>query len=184
MSPVVEQAQYLGFHIAGEEYAVDILGVREIIEYDTVTSVPRTPPHIRGVINLRGSVAPVVDLAVKFGLPATPVTKRTCIVVVEVDLDGKPTIMGVLVDSVSQVIDLAPGDIAAPPSFGTQVHVDYLRGMGQSDGKKFVLILDIDRVLSAEEILAASEVVAAQGAPPARDGPSPDVPGAEGRLQV
>ncbi|HKC12424.1 MAG TPA: chemotaxis protein CheW, partial [Vicinamibacteria bacterium] len=106
-----EQAQYLGFYIAGEEYAIGILRVREILEYDTVTKVPTTPPSIRGVINLRGSVVPVVDLAVKFGLPESVVSKRTCIVVVEVDLDGERAVMGVLADAVSQVIDLPASEV-------------------------------------------------------------------------
>src|SRR5215472_10506669 len=97
---VTEQTQYLGFHVAGEEYGIGILRVREILEYDVLTRVPTTPPSIRGVINLRGSVVPVVDLAVKLGLPESVVTKRTCIVVVEVDFEGERTVMGVLADAV------------------------------------------------------------------------------------
>ena len=164
MSPVqdaVEQSQYLTFYLAGEEYAIGILQVKEILEYDTLPKVPQTPPSIRGVINLRGSVVPVVDLAAKFGLPPSPVSKRTCIVIVEVDFDGQRTVMGVLADAVSQVMDLTPADIEAPPAFGTAVRVDYLQGMGKV-GKKFVLILDVDRVLSAPELLGASLQVAAE----------------------
>src|SRR5206468_11896814 len=119
-STVAEQGQYLGFHVAGEEYAIGILRVREILEYDVVTKVPTTPPSIRGVINLRGSVVPVVDLAVKLGLPEIAVTKRTCIVVVEVNLSGERTVMGVLADSVSQVIDLPASEVQPPPTFGTR----------------------------------------------------------------
>src|SRR5574337_946200 len=165
---MTEQRQYLTFYLAGEEYGIGILRVKEILEYDTLTKVPTTPSFIRGVINLRGSVVPVVDLAVKFGLPATPVTKRTCIVIVEVALDGQPTVMGVLADAVSQVMDLTPADIEAPPAFGTRVKVDYLQGMGKV-GKRFVLLLDADKVLSAPELLAAeaaSEVLPAAAAPP------------------
>ena len=162
---VVEQTQYLTFSLVGEEYAIGILRVREILEYDTLTTVPQTPPCIRGVINLRGSVVPVVDLAVKFGLPATPITKRTCIVIVEADLDGTPTVMGVMADAVSQVMDLAPQDIEAPPAFGTRVRVDYLRGMGKV-GKRFVLLLDVDRVLSAADLLAGA---ALQAGPPGEE---------------
>jgi len=158
---VTEQTQYLTFYLAGEEYAIGILQVKEILEYDTLTKVPQTPPSIRGVINLRGSVVPVVDLAAKFGLPASPVTKRTCIVIVEVDLAGQRTVMGVLADAVSQVMDLTAADIEAPPAFGTSVRVDYLQGMGKV-GKKFVLILDVDRVLSAPELLAAEALAAAE----------------------
>jgi purine-binding chemotaxis protein CheW len=155
MKEAVEQTQYLTYYLAGEEYAVGILRVKEIIEYDTLTKVPGTPPFIRGVINLRGSVVPVVDLAVKFGLPETPVTKRTCIVIVEVDVEDERTVMGVVADAVSQVVDLSSREIEAPPSFGTRVRMDYLQGMGKVD-KKFILILDIDRVLSGNEILAVA----------------------------
>ena len=156
-----DQSQYLSFYLAGEEYAIGILQAKEILEYDTLTRVPQTPPAIRGVINLRGSVVPVVDLAVKFGLPPTAISKRTCIVIVEVDLAGQRTVMGLLADAVSQVMDLAPTDIEPPPPFGTAVRVDYLQGMGKV-GKKFVLLLDVDRVLAAPELQA----VAAASAPP------------------
>lgn len=149
----VERAQYLTFHVAGEEYAIGILQVREILEYDTITGVPGAPPSIRGVINLRGSVVPVVDLARQLGLPESPITKRTCIVVVEVNLDGERTVMGVMADTVSQVIDLGAADVEPPPAFGTRAHLEYLLGMGKA-GKKFILLLDIDRVLSAHELLA------------------------------
>jgi purine-binding chemotaxis protein CheW len=177
VAEVAEQAQYLTFFLAGEEYAIGILQVKEILEYDTLTKVPQTPPSIRGVINLRGSVVPVVDLAAKFGLPPSPVTKRTCIVIVEVDLEGQRTVMGVLADAVSQVMDLTPADIEAPPAFGTAVRVDYLQGMGKV-GKKFVLILDVNKVLSAPELLAAEAVTVtlpeAAACPQSEDGPSPE----------
>lgn len=143
--------QYLTFHLAGEEYAIGILQVKEIIEYDALTKVPMTPPWIRGVLNLRGSVVPVIDLAVKFGQPESPVGKRTCIVIVGVDLGGERTVMGVVADAVSQVMELPPEEITAPPSFGTKIRTDFLKGMGKA-GKKFVLILDTDRVLSADEL--------------------------------
>jgi len=149
------RSQYLGFCVAGEEYGIGILRVKEILEYDTVTKVPTTPKSIRGVINLRGNVVPVVDLAVKLGLPESQVTKRSCVVIVEVAFDGETAVMGLMADSVSQVLDLAAADIQAPPAFGTRVQVDYLLGMGRA-GKKFVLLLDIDRVLSEEEIAVAS----------------------------
>ncbi len=170
----VEQSQYLTFFIAGEEYAVGILRVKEIIQYDTLTTVPKTPPWVRGVINLRGGVVPVVDLALKFGLDETQITNSTCIVITEVDLDGEHerTVMGVLADSVSQVIDLRAGDVEAPPAFGTRIHVDYLKGLGKA-GKKFVLMLDIDKVLSVDELLATASVA---GEGPAED---PALPAAE-----
>ena len=155
--------QHLTFVLADEEYAVGVLQVREIIEYDTVTRVPSTPPWIRGVINLRGGVVPVVDLAIKLGLAERPVTGRTCIVVVEVEIDGKPALMGVIADAVSQVVDIGPDEVEPPPAFGTRIRVDYLKGMGRA-GKKFVLMLDIGRVLTADELLAATEIGDATGA--------------------
>jgi purine-binding chemotaxis protein CheW len=154
-----EGTQYLGFHVADEEYAVGILRVREILEFDTLTKVPGTPASIRGVINLRGRVVPVVDLALKLGLPASCITRRSCIVVVEVALDGAATVMGVLADAVSQVMDLPASEIEPPPPFGARVRVDCLVGMGRA-GKKFVLLLDIDKLLSAEELAVGAQVEA------------------------
>jgi len=148
---IFDQTQYLTFHLAGEEYAVGILQVKEIITYGTLTKVPHTPPSIRGVINLRGNVVPVVDLAVKFGLAASQVTDRTCIVIVEVEINDTRTVMGVIADSVSQVISMSNDNILPAPAFGTRVRIDFLRGMGKS-GDKFVLVLDIDKVLSAEDL--------------------------------
>lgn len=144
--------QYLTFMIAGEEYAVSLLKVKEIIEYDTVTEIPKTPDWVRGVINLRGNVVPVIDLAVKFRLPASIAGKLTCIVITEVECEGEAAVMGVMADSVRQVIDLKPEDIEVPPTFGTRVKVDYLLGMARS-GKKFCLLLDTEKVLSTDELL-------------------------------
>ena len=157
---IAEQEQYLTFLIAQEEFAVRVLRVKEIIQCDTVTVVPKTPPWIRGVINLRGSVVPVVDLAVKFGQTESEVTSSTCIIIIEVDLEGEHSVMGILADAVSQVVKLRPEDIEMPPAFGTRIHVDYLLGMGKA-GKKFILVLDVDAVLSANELLAAAEVAGA-----------------------
>lgn len=144
--------QYLTFLIGGEEYAISLLKVKEIIEYDVVTEIPKTPEWVRGVINLRGNVVPVIDLAVKFRLPASVAGKLTCIVITEVECEGEPTVMGIMADAVRQVIDLKPEDIEVPPSFGTRVKVDYLLGMARS-GKKFCLLLDTEKVLSTEELL-------------------------------
>jgi purine-binding chemotaxis protein CheW len=157
MKEAVEQEQYLTFLLAGEEYAIGILKVKEIIEYDTVTTVPKTPRWVRGVINLRGAVVPVVDLGLKFGLEERPVTKTTCIVIVEGQVEGQSTLMGVMADAVSQVMDIAAGDVQEVPTFGTRIKVDYLQGMAQL-GKKFVLLLDIDKVLSADEVQDLTEV--------------------------
>ncbi|HWZ43325.1 MAG TPA: chemotaxis protein CheW [Candidatus Saccharimonadales bacterium] len=152
---LAQPQQYLTFFTAGEEYAVGILKVKEIVEYSAVTTVPNMPAWIRGVTNLRGSVVPVVDLAVKFGLPPSAITKLSCIVITEVTYEGDVLTMGVLSDSVNQVIDYQEDDIEAPPPFGTRVKVEYLLGMGRS-GKKFCLILDIDKVLSTDELLAVA----------------------------
>ena len=155
--PSKEQVQqYLTFVIGGEEYGVSLLKVKEIIEYDVVTKVPKTPLWVRGVINLRGSVVPVIDLALKFGQAATEVGKLTCIVITEVECAGEATVMGILADAVSQVIDLKPEEIEAPPAFGTRVKIDYLVGMGRS-GKKFCLILDSEKVLSTDELLEVTD---------------------------
>ncbi len=153
----VQSIQYLTFRIAGETYAIGVLQVKEILCFETITQVPSTPRSVRGVINLRGSVVPVVDLAVKFGLPESPITRLSCIVIVEVDLDGEQTVMGVMTDSVSQVVEFLPSDIEPPPPFGTNVQTNHLVGMG-SDDDKFVLILDIDEVLTAEELVTASDL--------------------------
>jgi purine-binding chemotaxis protein CheW len=150
-----EQPQYLTFHVAGEEYAVGILQVKEIIEYGTVTKVPTMPDFVRGVINLRGSVVPVVDLAAKLGMPKASVSRWSCIILVEVTIDGEETTVGVLVDAMGQVIELSPQDIERPPAFGTRARADCLRGMGKL-GSKFIMILDIERVLDQEAILEAA----------------------------
>jgi purine-binding chemotaxis protein CheW len=165
------QTQYLTFHVAGEEYAAFILQVKEIIEYGAVTRVPTTPDFVRGVINLRGSVVPVIDLAVMLGLPPSTVSKWSCIVIVEVNIEGEPATVGVLVDAMGQVVELLPQDIERPPPFGTRARIDCLKGMGKL-GNKFVMILDIERVLGREGLAYAGapspipeDVVGARGAP-------------------
>jgi purine-binding chemotaxis protein CheW len=152
-----DQPQYLTFSIADEEFAVEIPWVREIIEYDTLTRIPGTPPFVRGVFNLRGEVLPVIDLAVKFGFPVSAVTSRTCIIVVDVDPLGERSAMGVIADAVSEVIELTPDQMEEPPDFGTSIRLDFLKAMVKTE-KKFTLLLDINRVLSAEELLAVSEL--------------------------
>src|ERR1700688_3873309 len=124
--------QYLTFMIGGEEYAVSLLKVKEIIEYDTVTQVPKTPEWIRGVINLRGSVVPVIDLAVKFRQSPSVAGKLTCIVITEVEGEGEATVMGVMAAWARQVSAPKPQEIEEPPSFGTRVKVDYLLGMARA----------------------------------------------------
>ena len=144
--------QYLTFSVAGQECASAILGVREIIGYSSVTPLPQAPPWIRGLINLRGSVVPVVDLAVKFGKPAAEPTRLTCIVVTDVTIGSEKLVMGVIADSVNQVLDLTPEDIVGVPSLGSSRRIEYLHGMGKIGGE-LVLMLDLDAILSSSEIL-------------------------------
>lgn len=161
-----DRAQYLTFSLSGGEYAIAVLRVREIIEHESVTRVPSTPAFVRGVINLRGSVVPVVDLARKFGLAESPVTKRTCIVIVEAESGGDRVVMGVLADAVNQVVEFSSAEIETTPSFGAPIRVDFLKGLGKL-GDAFVLILDTDRVLSTEELsgVAATPAEASAAAP-------------------
>lgn len=158
------EPQFLTFHVNGEEYAVRILEVREVIEYGVVTRVPTMPAFIRGVINLRGSVLPVVDLAAKIGLPLTNASRWSCIVIVEVAIDGEETVVGLLVDAVGQVLDLQSSDVAPPPAFGTRVKADCLRGVGKMRDK-LVMILDLERLLGAS-FLAESRSATAGERPP------------------
>ena len=152
-----EAQQVLTFHIGGDTYAIDILRVREIVEYQTVTRVPTAPAWIRGVVNLRGSVVPALDLAVKLGLPGAPVGRRTCIVLVEVELQGEETVLGIIADAVDQVVDLSPADVQPPPSFGARVHPDYLLGLAKLDFR-LALLLDIDRILTTDELLRVEDL--------------------------
>ena len=143
--------QYLTFTLCGEMFAVAILNVKEIIEYGAVTEIPMMPPFIRGVINLRGAVVPVIDLASRFGNKASQVARRTCIVIVELIENDQKHDLGVMVDAVSEVLEIAAADIEPPPSFGAKIRTDFISGMGKVGGK-FVIILDVARVLSVEEI--------------------------------
>jgi purine-binding chemotaxis protein CheW len=148
---ITETRQYLTFKLDCEVFALDVATVREVLDFTTVTRIPRTPEFMRGVINLRGSVVPVVDLRLAFGMSATQKTVNTCIIVVEVCLDGESTIMGALADSVEEVIDLEPDQIQPAPRIGTSIKTDFIRGMGKRD-TNFLMILDIDRVFSADQL--------------------------------
>ena len=151
---------YLAFRLAGEVYAIDILRIREIIEYTVPTAVPMMPATVRGVINLRGAVVPVIDLAVRFGLAATGVGKRTCIVIVEVAHAGATHVLGLMVDGVNAVLEIAGENVEPPPSFGTQASAEFIEGMARVDGR-FVILLDIERVLSIDEMAAIAVPAAA-----------------------
>ncbi len=150
-----ESVQYLTFNLGAGEYAIAIGRVKEIIAYKTLTMIPHVPPALRGVINLRGTVVPVVDLALKFGVSSAPLTAHTCIVIVEVELDGETSVMGVIADAVNQVIDVGADEILAAPNFGTQIRLDFLRGMIGA-GSKFILILNLERILSSADPQARS----------------------------
>lgn len=154
-SPVAQAAaeirQYLTFSLGGEMFAVGILNVKEIIEYGHLTEIPMMPAFIRGVINLRGAVVPVIDLAARFGGQPTQVGRRSCVVIIEI-ADGDTTQdIGVLVDSVSAVLDIPDAEIEPPPAFGARIRTDFIEGMGKIAGK-FVIILSVQRVLSVEEM--------------------------------
>ncbi|SDB11322.1 purine-binding chemotaxis protein CheW [Pseudomonas sp. NFACC23-1] len=149
--------QYLTFTLAGEQFAVGTLSVKEIIEYGQLTSVPMMPPSIRGVINLRGAVVPVIDLGARFGGRQAEVGRRTCIVILEVDHSDEQQVIGVLVDAVNEVLEIAPADIEPPPAFGAHIRTDFILGMGKVEGR-FVILLDIARVLSVDELAALTRV--------------------------
>jgi purine-binding chemotaxis protein CheW len=152
-----EAHQYLTFQLAGEMYAVGILNVKEIIEYGHLTEIPMMPPFIRGVINLRGAVVPVVDLAARFGHEASEIGKRTCIVIVEVCQGEERHDLGIMVDAVSEVLEIPGSEIEPPPSFGSRIRADFIAGMGKVAGR-FVILLDIQRVLSADEMAVLGDV--------------------------
>jgi len=152
-----EANQYLTFSLSGEMYAVGILNVKEIIEYGSLTEIPMMPTFIRGVINLRGAVVPVIDLTARFGGSPTQIGRRTCIIILELrDTDIHQDI-GVIVDAVSEVIEIPTGEIEPPPAFGAKIRADFIDGMGKVAGK-FVIILNIKQVLSVEEMAMLSNV--------------------------
>jgi purine-binding chemotaxis protein CheW len=143
--------KYLTFQLGREEFGIRVLKVREIMGLQEITAVPQTPAHVRGVINLRGKVVPVIDLRVKFGLEAAEYTQRTCIIVTQVQMDLGSALMGIIVDGVSEVVNLAASDIEDTPDFGEDIGSRYLLGMAKSKGKVKIL-LDIDKVLSLDEL--------------------------------
>lgn len=145
------EEQYLTFTLGEEMFAIGILAIREIIEYGHLTEVPMTPPFIRGVINLRGAVVPVIDLAVRFGRETGALTKRTCIVIIETESASQHQQMGIVIDSVSEVLEIPDADIEPAPEFGGQLRTDFISGMGKVGGK-FVVLLDMNKVLSLDEV--------------------------------
>jgi len=157
MAEDVQTTQYLSFTLADEIFAVDVARVREILEITSITKVPQTPDFMSGVINLRGSVVPVIDMRLKFGMSETERTVNTCIIVVEVLMDGETIVLGSLSDSVQEVIEMEPDSIEAAPHIGNQLNTDFIKGMCKHDGR-FVMILDIDKVFSGEELAEAQSI--------------------------
>ena len=148
---IMETTQYLTFKLEDEVFALDISKVREVLDFTAITKVPKTPEFMRGVINLRGSVVPVVDLRLKFGMSRTEKTVNTCIIITEVTVDNETTVLGALADSVQEVMDLGQDSIEPAPRIGTHLNTEFIRGMGKRDNT-FVIILDIDKVFSVDEL--------------------------------
>ncbi|MCI3943708.1 chemotaxis protein CheW [Pseudomonas syringae] len=162
---VEEEAQYLTFMLGGEMFAIGILGIKEIIEYGSLTVVPMMPSFVRGVINLRGAVVPVVDLSARFGRQNSDITRRSCVIIIEASTeDGQPQDIGLLVDNVSAVLEIPASQIEPPPNFGARIRADFISGMAKVDGK-FVIVLEVERVLSIDEMSS----LAAAGQAPAPD---------------
>jgi len=150
---ITETVQYLTFKLADETFALDVSKVREILEQSNITKVPQTPDFMRGVINLRGSVVPVIDMRLKFGMSVTEQTVNTCIIVAEVQLEDETVILGALADSVQEVIEMEPSQIEPAPHVGTRLNTEFIKGMGKVDDH-FIMILDIDKIFSSDEMEA------------------------------
>jgi purine-binding chemotaxis protein CheW len=150
VSTITQTTQYLTFKLDQEVFALDVAKVREILDFTTVTRVPQTPDFMRGVINLRGSVVPVMDLRLKFGMSTTEKTVNTCVIVAEMVVDGETMVLGVLADSVQEVIDLEPEQIEPAPRIGAKLNTEFILGMGKHN-EQFMMILDIDKVFSEDE---------------------------------
>lgn len=152
----VDHRQHLTFVLGGEMFAIAILSVKEIMEYGHLTVVPMMPDCIRGVINLRGAVVPVVDLACRFSSRPTEITRRSCIVIIEAESDGERQDVGVIVDAVSEVLEIRQDQIEPPPAFGAKIRTDFIQGMGKVEGG-FVIILNVDRVLSLDDLAMVAQ---------------------------
>jgi purine-binding chemotaxis protein CheW len=161
--------QYVTFGLMGEEYAIEIQHVREIIECEPITIIPSMPPVVRGVINLRGNVVPLVDLPIKFGLPETAVGFGSYIVVVDLVWSGESARIGLLTRELGQVVDLTDDQIKPVPDFGTRIRSEYLRGISRV-GERFVLFLDVERLLSPAELLRITAIEKTQAPPPVQPG--------------
>lgn len=150
-------SQFLTFALAEDIFAIDVVMAKEVLDFAEVTQVPQTPDYMLGVINLRGSVVPVIDMRLKFGLPAAEKTRDSCIIVVEINVDGEIVTVGAMADSVREVMDMTPDQIEPPPRIGTRLNTAFIKGMGNL-GDKFVIILDINRIFTADELALAQAV--------------------------
>lgn len=155
--------QYLTFMLGREVFALNILNVKEIIEYGQLTEVPKMPGFIRGVINLRGAVVPVIDMAARFDKPTADITRKTCIVIIEVAHAEGTQVLGMMVDAVNEVVDIEAGNIEPAPSFGANIRADFIEGMGKITGK-FIILLNVNKVLSVDEVssLASGTTLASE----------------------
>ena len=169
VAAITETRTYLTFTLDEEDFAVDVSNVREVLDFTNVTKVPRTPDFMKGVINLRGSVVPVVDMRIKFGLEEAEATVDTCIIVMEVSMEGDATVIGALADSVKEVFQLDPAYIEPPPRIGTRLDTEFIAGMGKYNDD-FIIILDINQVFSAEELILFKETMDSSSgdSPPAK----------------
>ena len=163
IAEITEATQHLTFKLDEEVFAVDISKVREVLEYTAVTKVPQTPEFMKGVINLRGHVVPVVDLRLKFGMQEAEKTVNTCIIIVEVSVDKDTAVLGALADSVQEVHDFEHDQIEPPPKIGTRLKTDFIKGMGKRNDQ-FIMILDIDKVFSTDELAIVQDAAGSPGA--------------------
>lgn len=159
-----ELNQYLTFTLGDELFALDIGSVREILDETNITRIPRTPEYMRGVINLRGHAVPVVDLRFKFGMSKTEMTLNTCVIITEMEFESEAAVIGALADSVQEVVEIEPSEIDPPPKMGTAIKAKFIKGMGKKNDK-FIIILDVNQVFSAEELAVAKATAREEEAP-------------------
>ncbi len=185
VAEITETRTYLTFILDEEDFAVDVSNVREVLDFTNVTKVPRTPDFMKGVINLRGSVVPVVDMRIKFGLPEAETTVDTCIIVMEVNRDEEATIIGAMADSVKEVFELDPNSIEPPPRIGTRLETEFISGMGKYNDD-FIIILDVNQVFSADELVVFKETMdspAAKRSRPVKEGEAEESPVSEEKAE-
>lgn len=161
VAEAITTMQYLTFKLGEETFAVDVIKAQEVLDYVAPTRVPQTPRFMLGVINLRGRVVPVIDLRQKFGMPVGGQTRDTCIIVMEINVDGEKTVVGAMVDSVQEVLDLDTEHLEPPPRIGTRLKTEFIKSMGNLNGD-FLIILDIDRVFSTDELVLLEEALQQQ----------------------